>query len=231
MTDPADLAALVPDLPRHVELRACLLGGDGRVTGFSPDGPSAVVDAGDGTLFVLGEPDLAAVRAALDGGEHGEVIAPPALADPLALLLPGWTRSRIVVHRPSARESLADDGAVQLLDPATLPALALPDELRDELGEASWTAEIAATFVDGAPVSFAYAGAVTERWWDISIDTLEAHRHRGHAAACVSFLIRRERARGREPVWQSVTENPASWRLARKLGFEACDELVFFQRH
>ncbi len=189
-----------------------------------------MVDAGDGTLFVVGAPPFAAVRAALDAGGLDEVIAPAALGDALAPLLPGWTRSLITVHRPGAREALADDGAVRLLDPATLPAIGLPDDLLAEMREAVDMAEIAATFVDGAPVSFAYAGAVTEGWWDISIDTLEAHRQRGYAAACVSWLIRRERARGREPVWQSVTENPASWRLAQKLGFEACDELSFFER-
>ena len=235
--DSASLAALVPDLPRNVELRACLLSG-GRVTAFcgtshtspSAAGPSAVVDDGEGTLFVVGDPDLATLRAALDADRQDEVIAPIALGDQVAALVPGWTRSRIIVHRPSARESLVDDGAVRLLDPAGLPALALPQDLREELLEAAGSTAIAATFVDGAPVSFAYAGAVTERWWDVSIDTLEAQRQRGYAAACVSFLIRRQRALGREPVWQAVEQNPASWRLAEKLGFEPVDDLAFFER-
>jgi hypothetical protein len=44
--DPASLAALVPDVPRHVELRACLLGG-GRVTVSAlADEPIALVDGG-----------------------------------------------------------------------------------------------------------------------------------------------------------------------------------------
>jgi RimJ/RimL family protein N-acetyltransferase len=33
---------------------------------------------------------------------------------------------------------------------------------------------------------------------------------------------------GRQPVWAALEENPASWQLARKLGFVPTDELVRF---
>jgi RimJ/RimL family protein N-acetyltransferase len=34
---------------------------------------------------------------------------------------------------------------------------------------------------------------------------------------------------GKRPVWGSLEENPASWRLARKLGFVVVDEIVLFE--
>jgi hypothetical protein len=34
---------------------------------------------------------------------------------------------------------------------------------------------------------------------------------------------------GKQPVWQAVEENPASWRLAQKLGFVPVDELALFE--
>ena len=40
---------------------------------------------------------------------------------------------------------------------------------------------IAVTFVENQPVSFCYAGAVTESLWDVSIDTLPEHRRHGYA--------------------------------------------------
>jgi hypothetical protein len=35
-------------------------------------------------------------------------------------------------------------------------------------------------------------------------------------------------ALGQQPVWGAVEENPASWRLARKLGFAPVDEIALF---
>ena len=100
---------------------------------------------------------------------------------------------------------------------------------KEELEEGPRLGLIAATFVDRQPVSFCYAGAITETWWDIAVDTLPAHRRRGYAALCVAFMIRHMRAGGKHPVWQAVEDNPASWMLARKLGFDAIDELALFE--
>jgi predicted GNAT family acetyltransferase len=79
-------------------------------------------------------------------------------------------------------------------------------------------------------VAFCYAGATTESLWDVAIDTVEAHRRQGHAGRCAAFMIRRMRTFGKEPVWQSADDNPASWRLAAKLGFERVAELTWFRR-
>ena len=90
---------------------------------------------------------------------------------------------------------------------------------------------IAAAFVNRQPVSFCYAGAMTESLWDVSIDTLPGYRRRGYAALCVTYLIYHMLAKGRHPVWQALEDNPASWRLARKLGFVPVDELALFEPH
>jgi predicted GNAT family acetyltransferase len=41
-------------------------------------------------------------------------------------------------------------------------------------------------------------------------------------------MIRYMLAQGKQPVWQSEEDNPASWRLAQKLGFVPVDELALF---
>jgi RimJ/RimL family protein N-acetyltransferase len=133
-------------------------------------------------------------------------------------------------HCPPPSRPAAPAGAVGFLDPATLSQLPIDAELKQELESGAEQSLIAATFVDQQPVSFCYAGAITESLWDIAIDTLPEHRRKGYAALCVAHMIRHMRAQGKHPVWQAVEENPASWRLAQKLGFVSVDELALFER-
>jgi GNAT superfamily N-acetyltransferase len=65
--------------------------------------------------------------------------------------------------------------------------------------------------------------------WDISIDTLEPYRRRGHAARCASWMVDEMRRRDKEPVWAAEETNPPSMRLAARLGFVPVDELVLFR--
>jgi hypothetical protein len=44
------------------------------------------------------------------------------------------------------------------------------------------------------------------------------------------YMIRYMQTQGKQPVWQAVEENPASWRLAQKLGFVPVDDLALFER-
>lgn len=186
--------------------------------------------------------DPASWRRALgDGGAIGSERARLAIAygevDPLALRaladeLPAYTFLMVspelaaALGRPTARAILHT-----LPDPDTLPELegatlleaptGVPPQLADELrGQRVWT-----VYVDGAPVSFAYAPWRSARWFDISVDTLPGARQLGLATLVAAAMIRDERARGREPVWGADEGNPASLRLARRLGFVAVDEL------
>jgi RimJ/RimL family protein N-acetyltransferase len=105
----------------------------------------------------------------------------------------------------------------------------LSSTLRQELlVEADAGTPIPAAFADGRPVAFCYPGSVTERWWDISIDTIDAYRRRGYAARCVSFCIEEMARAGKQPVWGALESNPPSLRLAAKVGFEPVDRIFVF---
>jgi GNAT superfamily N-acetyltransferase len=97
-----------------------------------------------------------------------------------------------------------------------------------ELARVHTYASIAATFLDGVPVSFCYA-VETESQWDVSIETQEQYRGRGYAGACVAWMIDHEAALGRRPVWGAVDSNAASRRLAEKLGFVPADRIAVWE--
>ena len=146
-------------------------------------------------------------------------------------VLRGWKRSRIVVFRFERPELLPviPPGAVRMVDAAALTDYSFDAELAAEIADMTGS-PIAATFLGDQPVSFCHAGAIGETYWDIGVDTLEAHWGKGYAGLCVAHLIHHMQALGKAPVWQAVEENAASMRVAAKLGFEPIDELVLYER-
>jgi GNAT superfamily N-acetyltransferase len=234
------LAARLPDLPRWVEVRGMLLREDCDVFGSEPEAPSFVTRniAGD-LVGVVGAASHAAIRAAVqDHAEHAEVIAPWELAAHVRAALPGWHATRARLHElqgPLARTTPDSPPGSQvhaaLIEPGTSAWQTIPDHVRTELEPAAAYSPIAVTLVDDRAVAFSYAGYTTESLWDISIETLPDFQRRGYAALCVTYLIEHLRARGLRPVWGAVEENPASWRLAEKLGFTQVDSLVLLERH
>lgn len=226
------LAKQLPDLPRWVEARALLLSEPCEISGLKeePELSLVVREPETGAVFVIGTPNATALQAALQKNLRGEVIAPMEQAAWLANALPGRTQKRIIVHALQNMGLLPEDasGTADFLDPAKLSQLSIDDELRREIEDRAEESLIAATFVDQQPVAFCYAGAITESLWDISIDTLPEHRRKGYAALCVAHMIRYMQTLGKQPVWQAFDDNPASWRLARKLGFVSVDELALF---
>ncbi len=236
MSSTLSIAQRLPDLPRWVEARALLLGGPCEVFGLQegPEPSLVVRDPDTNSVFVIGTPAVTAIHAAVQKNVRGgEVIAPSEQTAWLTDVLPEWTRMRIIVHRLADPHRLPEPSveAVGFLDPATLRQLPIAAELRRELESGAEQSLIAATFVDLQPVSFCYAGSVTESLRDIAIDTLPEHRRKGYAAWCVAHMIRHMQAQGKHPVWQAAEDNPASWRLAQKLGFVPVDELVLFKPH
>jgi RimJ/RimL family protein N-acetyltransferase len=111
----------------------------------------------------------------------------------------------------------------------------LPPGLRTELrAELERTLRrgtpVVAAFVGDVPVSFCYVASETEGLWDVSIDTLEEYRRRGHAAHCAAYMIRHMRDTvGKEPVWGAVELNAPSMGLAAKLGFVPVDRVFVFE--
>jgi GNAT superfamily N-acetyltransferase len=121
-----------------------------------------------------------------------------------------------------------------LPDPAALPdyegatALGdapLPKQLADELAWAKTRGTVWTAWVDGEPMSFAYAPWRSATLFDVSVDTLPGARQLGLGTIVAAAMIRDERAQGREPVWGADEDNVASLRLAKRLGFEPVDEI------
>ncbi|MBA3317245.1 MAG: GNAT family N-acetyltransferase [Gemmatimonadales bacterium] len=229
---PQFLAGLLPDLPRWVEVRSMLLAGRATTLGVSTTGsPSFVALEPDGSLaVVVGQPPDDAILAA--ASRSRELLVTPEGAEWIADALPGWRREAATLHLLGSDARLTPEipETVRELDPEELVAVPEP-ALREELLAASEEGtRITGAFHGAAPVAFCYAGSVTERWWDISIDTLETHRRQGYAARCVALCIRRMARLGKQPVWAAVESNVASSGLAAKLDFRPADTLFLFSR-
>ena len=204
----------LPDVPRWIEAHGIASDPSGwRVPvggglALGHDAAKLIVIAGDADPVAVAElarahPQhaLLAERAELAGGRRADRAILHTLADPA--LLPDL------------------DGAMPLPRDASLAHL--PPSLADELGRA--TATIWAAWVDGEPVSFAYAPWRSAAWFDVSVDTLSPARQLGLATIVATAMIRDERGRGREPVWGADEGNTASRALARRLGFTPVDEI------
>jgi GNAT superfamily N-acetyltransferase len=233
--DPFSLAELVPDLPRWIEVRDLLLQGGGEITGLErePELSFVLRDRESASVFLIGTPTQTALANAIEAilADRAGVVAPPAFTSRLAQALPAWSHSRLIVHGltdPARLERISTEG-VDWVPVADLGAFNLPADLLEELMDGGARSPIAASWVEDQPVAFCYAGSYTETLWDVSIDTLEPHRRRGHAGRCAAHMVKHMAARGRQPVWQALENNPPSWRLAAKLGFTPIDELVMFE--
>jgi hypothetical protein len=217
---PRDLPDL-PDEPRYVEAH-----------GIASDPASWRHELGPGfalgsdrarLIVVCGEADPSATLG-LARARPGHTFL--VTTDDLAATLRGAGRGvlRAILHTLPDPARLPDlEGAAPL--PADASLAHLPEPLREELEAARPLGSIWAAWVDGAPVSFAYAPWRSARWFDVSVDTLATARQLGLGTLVAAAMIRGERARGREAVWGADEHNLPSLRLARRLGFRAVDEL------
>ena len=228
------IARLLPDLPRWVEVRDLLLSEECELFDVQEQGElSFVLREGTGKMvFVIGQPSIIGLQTALQNVAEGcMVVAPQEQVIWLTPALSEWTRTRIIIYTLPNLQRLPITSATQVdfLNTEILHRLPIASDLLDELKDGAQHSMIAATRVDQQPVSFCYAASETETWWDIAIDTLPEHRRKGYAALCVAHMIRYMHAKGKQPIWQAVEENPPSWQLAQKLGFEPIDELALFE--
>ena len=235
-----ELARRLADIPRWVEVRDLLLAGQGEITGLSTrrgaHEVSFVLSDGESqTVFIVGTPETSALDEAVRAivRDQADVVAQADLTDRLLTALPAWSSSRLIVHTLTER-ALMDQVSLAGTGWATLEELrtrALPDELMAELEVGGARSPIAVSRVGEKPVAFCYAGSETETLWDVAIDTLEDYRRQGHAARSAALMTAHMASLGKQPVWQSLENNPASWRLAARLGFTPVDELVMFEAH
>lgn len=205
----------LPDVPRWVEAHG--IAGD-------PAGWREKLGGG----FILGH-DAARLIVVAGDVEAADVATlamhPHAILverEDLALALGGAGRrlERAILH------TLPDPSALPDYEGATpLGEVELPAPLRDELAWAKSRGTVWSGWVDGEPMSFAYAPWRSAAWFDVSVDTLPGARQLGLATVVAAAMIRDERAQGREPVWGADEGNVASLRLAKRLGFEPVDEI------
>ena len=239
---PSPYLACVPDDVRSVDLRGLLLSVRCRVHGEPGAGFVACSDAYPYAV-AWGRPSHEVVRAAVGGAGWDDaaqwhLMAGGETAQVVAEALPAWRRRDIVLHRwPDGRRwppvpagvvvRLAADG----WRTAGLAVDHLPAPLRRELSDDFVAARpLAAALAGGRVVSWCYAPLETETLWDVSVDTLAAHRRRGLAGACFAALAREMARRGKRPVWGAFDENTASLGLAARLGFEPAARLTSFVR-
>ncbi len=83
--------------------------------------------------------------------------------------------------------------------------------------------------VNGMPASTAYTAYVVDHYYELGIETVEAHRGKGFAqhacAALIDYLIENNY----EPVWGCRLENTGSYLLAQKIGFEPVCQLPYYR--
>jgi hypothetical protein len=210
----------VPDVPRWIEAHGIAADpaswrralGNGLAVGSDPAR----------LVVVVGDAEAAAV-AALAREIPGHTMLFAIEREDLAA-----ATGRVVVR--ALLHTLPDDTALPVLDgasplPADVPLAHVPEPVFEELAGVRAHRTIWAAFLDGVPVSFAYAPWRSAQWFDVSVDTLAEARQLGLGRIVATAMIEEERAQGRQPVWGAGEGNLASLRLAQGLGFVKVDEL------
>jgi hypothetical protein len=229
-----EVAALLPDVPRWVEVRSMLLHGHARLVGSLTTSPPtfiAVYADGDQAAVVGRAPPAAILDVA---STVSEILVSRDDTAWVKDVLPAWGVEPAILYRRDAALALpvVASSDVRFLAEGEVARLRdLSDELREELHVAErLPVPIAAALDEGRPASFCYAGSITETLWDVSIDTIETCQRRGLATKVVSFLIGYYAARGQQPVWGAYPSNHASVALAARLGFLEMDTLSVFSQ-
>jgi RimJ/RimL family protein N-acetyltransferase len=229
-----DLDKLVPDVPRWVEARGMVVSKRCEVLGDEASG--YVLSSKDGPLIcVVGRPRASVIREATERLAPTEIIAPPDSAALVAEGLPEWLQTPYAVQllgsSPLGRVSNPPADVRICETEEQLPLDHVSETLRTSITNALRWSPVAAVFIEGKAVAFCYASWQTERFWDVSIETLDAYRRRGLATECVRTLVRRMHKNGKQPVWGAPHTNIAAIRVAKKLGFRPVDQMVQFAMH
>lgn len=218
-------AKALPDAPGWIDFRGMLLSGKAAVRGTPRD---YVITYPDYRLCaVVGRPEAALLARSLQRVRH--LICRDASEPHVAPLLKGWTRTRALLHTRFRSTLTPPAGDVRVVA-STRDLRRIPEPLRSELRRNLSRCPMVAAYVGDRPVSIAAACWQTEKWFDISIDTLKPFRRLGFATQSARGLIAEMKARGRSPVWGAAEDNPASLGLAKKLGFRPVDWIWVFTR-
>lgn len=133
-----------------------------------------------------------------------------------------------VLEKPSAdfrhhdvRELIPDDVGLLEAAPAELRGCGFRQSL-DLLREGV----VACGIVSNRVVAIGYTSAISGGYADIGVHTAAEWRGRGFATACASMVANRVQSMGLKPVWSTSGDNPASIKIAEKLGFERVSRRV-----
>lgn len=215
-----------------------------RVFANHPARPTAAMITNAFEYYVAGSPtSLALLTFITDAPAEADIFdnvygyAPISTEWSLALLGSHEDRLTVVSRRafelrfdartelPRGLKSSSDPSASVMTVDASL-ALRLHEELNEDVGH-FWGGKEAfqnhsfgyCVLVRGAPVSLAHAIAIGSGEANLAVFTSPEYRGKGFAAAvtvaCIEECLRRDLT----PTWDCDSDNPASARLARKLGF------------
>jgi hypothetical protein len=162
-----------------------------------------------------------------------------AQARPVAEWL-GWATRRKVIFSREHFFTLDEPAPslphpdVRMLGKADLPLL---EAATEPLGMGDWRFGSAAVLLaeglaagavsNGALMAVAFTAALGERYVDVGVVTQESQRGQGLARSTAALVCAAIQAGGRTPVWGTSAENPASQRVAAKLGFREVAQRVY----
>ncbi|MHC4134226.1 MAG: GNAT family N-acetyltransferase [Planctomycetota bacterium] len=137
-----------------------------------------------------------------------------------------------VYHVLERRAPSVHHTAVRLLAPEDLALLEVaPPEVQgagyENAAAMLRDGVVAGAVVAGRLVCIAHTSARTDRFADVGVFTLPAHRGRGLATAAGSLVVDRLPGEGQTPVWSCGEDNWASLRVAQKLGFLAVSRRTY----
>ncbi len=221
------LLSSIPDVPEW-SLTRYLLSNDGDVVGDQTG--SVVLNRDRDFLSVIGMPTVETLARVLTStAEDATILVQPSAVSLVqaATGLPGEHAELCTLggREPSAKR----DPNVECTILGDLPAAILDSVLRGELEDALEEGKrVSAAWADGQPVAFCYSVGESAKYWDVSIDTLEAYRRRGLASQAFLHHYDLWKAESMEAVWGAAVDNPASGEMARRLGFQKAAEIWEF---
>lgn len=222
----------VPDIPRWVETRAAIMRGDYQAFGSMDHGGVLIVNSPSPLAAMIGRPEPEAfAQACAIMKPDVELLVMSEEVEHARAMLPDWQlhAMRLFMRDEDHAVTRVHSDPEIILFPTVDEAVRkqFPEPLRKELRNVT---AVTAKRVDDAFVSTCQAGAITETWWDVGVDTLKSHRRRGYARACFHVFDAHMKQRGLRPIWGALTTNNASIKMARSLGFEPVDELYICLR-
>lgn len=208
------LLASVPDLPANVFARSMLLEPGAVVRG------DLVIRKPEGAvLAIVGTPKTEDIQAALSESPWPlELVGPLDAADAmqrasrrrgvrstLFVAPAGWKPG------PSSKSTLAED-----------PTLWAPP-----MGPLIQQGRLATAKLGDDVAAICTAAFVTEKYWDVALETPANRRGQGFATDVFNLLARRQLEDGRLPVWNAPANNAGAVGLAKKLGLTPAAEIFY----